>query len=131
MNLFSNIQSLFMTTEKDIIALISKVKTDIVIAETELQAALKWVANNAGGISSNIQTTVGIIETLGAANNPKVAIAIADANTAVKALNAFATSYNSGKGDVNAVIQGYVAVKSAQAASAAAVSAAASTVVAK
>ena len=48
------------------------------------------------------------------AQKPEIAAAIAAANVAVDALNAYAKAVNSGKPTADAVLLGYTAVKTAQ-----------------
>ena len=57
-------------------------------------------------------------------SSPQVEAAVVAANTAVSALNAYATAYKNGTGTPQAVLAGYSAFKNAQAAAAQATSAA-------
>jgi hypothetical protein len=128
MDFITSVEHFFETTEQDIVALLAKVKSGAQVVETDLAAALKWLAGNAGTISTDVQYTASVVKALGATSDPKVAAAVADANLAVASLNSFAAAYNSGQGTVTAVVQGYTALKQAQAATATAVAAATSTV---
>lgn len=127
MTLATTVEGWFTTTEADVVAIIAKIKTDVAVVESDIDAALKWVASNAPAIVADLQSVVGIAETVGVAANPQVAAAIVAANTAVAALNAFAAASNSGSSDTQAVLSGYVAVKQAQAAAASAAAAAVQT----
>jgi ABC-type transporter Mla subunit MlaD len=131
MDFIHTIEHFFETTEQDVIGLLSKVKSGVGAVETEVNAALKWLAGNAGTISADVQYTASVVKALGATSDPKVAEAVAAANLAVQSLNSFASAYNSGQGTVTAVVQGYTALKQAQAATATAVAAAAATVAPK
>jgi len=123
-----SIMSFFRTTEADLIKVLGKVKDDMVILPGEINAALKWLAGNTPAIAADIQSVLSIVEVLGVATNPTVATAVADANLAVTALNAYAAASNAGKPNVQAVVQGYVALQQANAAVALAKSASAATV---
>ena len=127
MNLFDEIRGFFVATEHDVIAVIEAIKKDIPVIESDIAAALRWVARQTPTIAADLQTTEALVTAVGAAGNPNVAAAIAAANIAVAGLNAFAASYNSGKPSAEAVVQGYVALKNASSAASAAASAAAST----
>jgi len=120
--------SFFQTTEADLIKVLGKIKDDVVILPGEINAALKWLAGNTPAIAADIQSVLSIVEVLGVATNPAVATAVADANLAVTALNAYAAASNAGKPNVQAVVQGYVALQQANAAVALAKSASAITV---
>jgi hypothetical protein len=67
---------------------------------------------------------LSVVEAIGIGANPEVATAVTAANSAVAALNAFATQYNNGTGTVQSVVSGYSAFKQAQAAAATAAAAA-------
>ena len=122
--------SFFQTTEADLIKVLGKIKDDVVVLPGEINAALKWLAGNTPAIAADIQSVLSIVEVLGVATNPAVATAVADANLAVTALNAYAAASNAGKPNVQAVVQGYVALQQANAAVALAKSASAITVAA-
>ncbi len=111
-------------TESDVLVIITNIKADVAVEQSDINAALHWIASNAPAIAADIQEVVGIAETVGVGANPEVAAAIIAANTAVTALNAFAASSNSGQNNTQAVLAGYVAVKQAQAASSSAAAAA-------
>lgn len=111
-------------TEADVLAVITQIKADVVVAENDINSALHWVVSNVPAITADIEEVLGIATEIGVASNPEVAAAITAANIAVTALNAFAASSNSGASNTQAVIAGYVAVKQAQAASSSASAAA-------
>lgn len=123
----------FADTEADVVKVVVAIKTDVAVVEADLAKALKWVASNAPAIAADIEDVVSIVTQLGVTSNPEVAVAVAAANTAVAALNAFSTSYTSGTGSAQALVNGYIAVKQATAsvASASAAAVAAQTVTAK
>jgi hypothetical protein len=114
-------------TETDVLTVITQIKADVVVAESDINSALHWVASNVPAITADIQQVLAIAEEIGIASNPDVAVAITAANVAVTALNAFASASNSGQSNTQAVIAGYVAVKQAQAASSSASAAVAGT----
>jgi len=107
-------------TETDVLAVITAIKADAAVAESDINSAMHWIASNTPAIVADIQQVLQIATTIGIASNPEVAAAITAANVAVTALNAFAAASNSGASATQAVVQGYVAVKQAQSASASA-----------
>lgn len=107
-------------TETDVLGVITAIKADVVVAESDINSAMHWIASNTPAIVADIQEVLGIATEIGIASNPEVAAAITAANVAVTALNAFAAASNSGATATQAVVSGYVAVKQAQSASAAA-----------
>jgi len=124
MTWFTDVEHFFTTTEQDVLKLIAKIKADVQVIESELDSGLRWVANNAPAIANDIQGVLTLVQTAGIVS-PQVEAAIAMANTAVVALNAFSHSLKAGQSTPQALVQGYVAVKSAQAATAQAAVAAA------
>lgn len=124
MSFFDRLRSFIVETEADVVAVVAKIKTEEEVVASEINSALHWIASNTPAIAADIESVVGIAETVGVAGNPEVAAAIAAANIAVTALNAFASASNSGKSNTQAVLSGYVAVKQAQAAVASAAAAA-------
>lgn len=111
-----SLTSFFETTEADVVALISKVAAGVQLVEKDVDRGIKWVAGEAPAIVSALQTAVGLAQQVGMVNPAELAAA----NAAVTALNAFASSVNSGVADGQAVVNGYVAYKQATAAVAAA-----------
>lgn len=111
-------------TEADVQAIITNIKSDVAVVESDIDAALHWIASNETPISNAIIQVVNLIEAFGVAGNPEVAAGVAAANLAVQGLNAFAGAVSSGQNDVQSVITGYAAVKQAQAQIAAATAAA-------
>jgi hypothetical protein len=127
MSFIDTLKSFIVTTEADVVAIIAKIKTAEEVVVTDINNALHWIASNAPTIVSDIQSVIGVAETVGVASNPQVAAAITAANLAVAALNSFAAASNAGQTSTQAVLQGYVAVKQAQAAAASAAAAAVAT----
>jgi hypothetical protein len=125
MSWLSNVENFFVTTEQDVLKIIVKVKQDIQIADHEINLALAWIADHAPAIAADIEGVLSIVQVAGLAN-PAVGVAIAAANEAVVALNAYATAYQKGQGTAASVVQGYSAFKQAQAAAASAASVAVS-----
>jgi hypothetical protein len=116
-NILSWFESVLTVTEKDVVALVIKVKQGIVLANHEIHAALGWIANEAPTIAADIQQVSTILEiagTIDPAAAPEVEAAVAAANVAVAGLNKFASAYKSGSGTAAAVVAGYTAIKAAQ-----------------
>ena len=119
MTILSWLEDALTVTEKDVVAIIVKVKQGIELAETEISAALGWIANNSGTIASDVQQVSSILLAAGTivpAAAPEVDAAVAAANVAVAGLNQFASAYKSGSGTVASVVAGYTAIKQAQSA---------------
>jgi hypothetical protein len=112
----------WQTTESDVLRIIANIKKDIAVVESDINSALKWIADNAGTITSDIEAVLGVVQAVGIAN-PAVEAAVTAANSAVSALNAYAQAYQNGRGTPKAVVAGYSAFKQAQAAAATAASA--------
>jgi hypothetical protein len=112
----STLENWISETEADVLVVIADIKQGIVVLESDINAALTWIANNAPAIASDIQEVLGIVETIGVGTNPEVAAAVTAANAAVSALNAFANAKNSGATNTASVLAGYTAVQQAQAA---------------
>lgn len=93
------------TTEQDVIALIAKVNTDVVVAEKDVNNALKWIAAETPAIVGGLQTALQIASMFGVVTAPELAAA----NAAVAALNAFASAQTSGQNNVQSVVNGYIA----------------------
>lgn len=125
MSFWTDVEHFFQTTESDVLTLIAKIKAEVPVVENDINGALRWVANSAPSIAAAITEVAALVEQVGIMN-PTVLNAIADANKAIVALNAFASSMQKGQGTAASVVAGYVAVKSAQGAAATAAVAAAS-----
>ena len=117
--------SWFTTAEADVLKIIQVIKTEEQILASDISKALKWVADNTPQIAADIQQVLSLVQAVGIVN-PEVEAAIATANTAVSALNAYAASYKSGSGTPQAVLAGVAAYKNAQSAVATATAAAVS-----
>ena len=124
MTFLDKLKNFIVTTEADVVLVIAKIKTEEEVIASEINNALHWIASNTPTIVADIQSVIGVAETVGVAANPQVAAAITAANLAVAALNSFAAASNSGSSNTQAVLAGYVAVKQAQAAAASAAAAA-------
>lgn len=116
MSILSAIEGVFVTTEADVVALITDIKNDAMVVASDVDKALKWIAGETGNATAAINSLIGFAQAAGVAGNPTVAKLIADAHTGVAALNAFQSDLNAGTGDVTAVIAGYQVIKTAQAA---------------
>lgn len=124
MSFWNNVKSLFVTTEKDVVALIADVKKDAVVFMSDINKGIAWVVKATPTIAADLVEAEGLIKQSGVAS-PTVDKALVDANMAMAGLNAFAVAYNSGKNDGAALVSGFVALKSAQGAVAMAAAAAA------
>jgi hypothetical protein len=125
MSIFTTIKGYFVTTEQDVIKLVTAVSQDLPVLEKDINNAFSWIANETPTIAANLQTATTLVTAVGAASNPQVAAAITAANLAVQGLNAFAAQYNAGAPSATAVIDGYIALKQASAAASSAAAAAA------
>jgi hypothetical protein len=123
---FSSIKNAVYVVETDVLLTIEKIKQEAIVAESEISAALRWIASNTPAITADIQQVLGLVQVVGIAN-PQVEAAVVAANAAVGALNVYAAAYNKGTGTAASVIAGYSAFKQAQAAAATATSVAVST----
>lgn len=126
MSFLSVITNLFSDTETEVVALVVDIKKGVSVAKADLSKAISWLKTNAPTIESDLQGAVAIVEELGVASNPDVALAVTAANATVTALNAFVAASQAGASNPQAVVQGYVAYKQAQATAASAAAAAAS-----
>ena len=124
MSFITEFEDWLTTTEGKVQQVIVQINQAIPVAEAAVHAALQWVAGQVPSIAADLQIVEGLIVSLGFSTNPNVATAIADANLAVQALNAFAAAENAGNTDAQAIVNGYVALKQAQAAVASATAAA-------
>lgn len=122
-----HVNTWFVTTEQEVATIVGQIKADIDVAIQDVDKALQWVVSQVPTIAASLTTAASLIEQVGLASHPEVAAAIAAANIAVEGLNAFAAAANAGKTMPQAVVSGYVAVKSAQAAVAGATAVAAKT----
>lgn len=117
---FTTLKNWISETEADVLSVVAQIKAEATVIESDITAALHWVASNAPTIAADIGQVVSVVETVGLGANPEVAAAITAANLAVQGLNAFAIASQSGKNNTQAVLAGYSAVKQAQAAAASA-----------
>lgn len=124
MSFMSSLQNFISETEADVVKVVTAIKADMAVIASDLVAAEHWIASNTPAIAADIQQVLGLVEAVGITANPEVAIAVAAANTAVTALNAFANASNTGATPTQAVVAGYVAVKQAQSAVSSAMAAA-------
>lgn len=117
-SIFTQIEGWVTTTEQDVITVIADIRNDITVAESAISSALSWVAGEVPDIVQALQVAVGFATSVGVVTAPELAAAQA----AVVALQAFASSSQSGDGsfqsNTQAVVQGYNAYVQAQAATA-------------
>ena len=129
-NIIQTVESWFVTTEAQVQAVIVQIQQEVPVVEAAIHSALVWVAGQVPTVAADVQIVEGLITQMGFNSNPNVAAAITAANLSVAALNAFAAAENSGTSDAQAVVNGYVALKQAQAAVASATAASVAPVVA-
>lgn len=126
----TNFENFFVETEADVQAVIAAIQKVGTAAENALTSALAWVAKETPLVVPYIEEAIGFATTVGAAANPEAAIVIAGAQAAVAALNAVAQAQGSGASDIQTLLAGYTAVKTAQSTAAAVTAAATKTVTA-
>lgn len=116
MTFMTSLQNFISETEADVVAVITAIKADAAVVQSDLVAAEHWIASNTPAIAAEIQQVLSLVEAVGVGSNPEVAAAVVAANLAVTALNSFANASNTGASPAQAVVAGYVAVKQAQSA---------------
>ena len=124
MSFFSQIEHFFTVFETDVVAVVIKIKQAEEVAAHEVSLVLNWIANNVGTIAQDLQLVESVA--VAVAPTPQVLVAIATANEAMAALNAYAQAHALGQSTAQAAINGYTAFKQAQAAASTAVAAATS-----
>jgi hypothetical protein len=110
--------SWWKTTETDVISVITKLKSEAIVAETEINAAMNWIANETPTIVADLQIALGLAQAVGVVTAPELAAA----NAAVVALQALAAAHNASvaAGDsslatnAKTVVAGYVAFNQAK-----------------
>lgn len=126
-NLFSWFSNTATLVEQDVLNFIQKAEQGFQIAVTDCENVLQWVAQQTPAIAADLQMVTSFVGAVPAvAGNPEVLAAVTAANLAVQGLNAFAQSYNQATAGggitvtqaTQAIVSGYQAVKSAQAATA-------------
>lgn len=124
MSFLTDIEEEFVTTEQWVVKTVANIASAV---QSDIDAILKWVANNIGTITSDVQQVETILmPALQAAGVPTPAVlgAVALANSAVAALNAAAQDYTAGAGTAQTAIDAYHSFKTAQAHASMAVAAA-------
>lgn len=119
MSFFDEIEHWFTVFEEDVIAIILKIRQGFEVLAHEIDLVLNWIANNVATIASDMKLVESIILTV--SPTPAVEAAIAVANSAMVALNAYAQAHKLGQSTVQSAIDGYTAYKQAQAAASQAV----------
>lgn len=122
MNMFARF---FNDTETEVMSVIAAIKNDAPVVLADIHKALDWIAGQTPAIVADLQMATRLAIAVGAVSSPEMLAAVAAANEAVVALNAFAAAKQAGTADAAAVVQGYIAVKKANAAVASASAAAA------
>lgn len=126
----ANAENWLVETETDVQAFIALVQKGITYAESALTSALEWVANEVPTVVPIIEEALSFAGAVGAASNPEAAVVITAAQEAVAALNAVAQAQGTGANDIQTLLAGYNAVKTAQASAASVVAASTKTVAA-
>ena len=119
MSFFTEVEHWFTVFEEDIVTIILKIKQGFTVLAHEIDIVLNWVANNVATIAKDMQLVESIILTV--SPTPAVETAIAVANEAMVALNAYAQAHKLGQSTAQAAVDGYNAFKQAQAAASQAV----------
>ena len=57
-----SVKSFFVTTEAEVLKVVTAIKTDAAVAEADISTALTWISNNAPTIAADIQQVVGIAD---------------------------------------------------------------------
>ena len=121
MSLADTIKADIQILEQDFATFLTKVKTGVQVLQADLDAAVKAITANIGVIDAAVKDVItwlpAILNTLDANNSQRavVNLAIADAQKLLIGLNAVASTSAAGSTDVQAVVNGIVAVKQAQA----------------
>lgn len=116
-NILQFIEGIIKTTEKDVLVVIAQIKKGEQVVANDIHSSLKWVAANAPQIAQDIVMLEAFVQSAGILT-PDVQLAIAAANKAVAGINAVAASVQAGKSDAQTLVDGYLAVKNANAAAA-------------
>lgn len=109
-SIITDIENAFQTTEQDVLNWIAQIKQGVEVAEADLASALKWLAGVAPAVTTDIQSTVSLVQQTGITIPASVVTA---ANAAVAGLNAIAAAQNAGATSAQTLVNGYVAVKQA------------------
>lgn len=123
MTFFTTIESLWQKNETFVLGVIVNIKGGVAVLEKDISAANVWIISHAVTITADIESIIGIVQAATAAGivlPSGISAAVATANEAVAALNAYAAAAGSGTNTANALIAGYTAAKQASAAHSAA-----------
>jgi len=119
MSFFTSIEHFFTVFEEDIVAIVIQIKNEVPVIEADISKVLNWITNNVATIAKDLQLVESIVVSV--APTPAVLAAVATANEAMTALNAYAQAHASGLSNAQAALNGYNAYKQAQAAASQAV----------
>ena len=115
-----NLASWWKTTESDVVSVIAKLKSDTVVAEADVNAALTWISNEVPTIVAGLQVALGLAQAVGVVTAPELAAATAAVDALQALANAHKASVASGDSalstDAKSVVAGYVAYTQASAA---------------
>lgn len=123
MTFFTTIESLWQKNETFVLGVIVNIKGGVAVLEKDIAAANVWIVSHAVTVTADIESIIGIVQAATAAGivlPSGISAAVATANEAVAALNAYAAAAGSGTNTANALIAGYTAAKQASAAHSAA-----------
>lgn len=121
MSFFTSIEHYFTVFEEDVVAIAIKIKNEIPVLEADIAKVLNWITNNVGTIAQDLQLVESVVVSV--APTPAVLAAVATANEAMTALNAYAQAHAQGLSTAQSALNGYNAYKQAQAAASQAVAA--------
>lgn len=123
----TNFENFVVETETDVQALIAAIQKGVAFTETQLADGISWVASKEPTIAPILEEALSFAAGLSA--GPTASLIITGAQDAIAALQSVASSNAAGASTVQTLLNGYAAVKTAQAAAASATAAATKTVV--
>jgi len=116
--------SFLQTTEADVVKVFIAIKNEEVVLQKQIDASLRWVADNSGTITSDLLKVEGIVTALGLGSNPAVGASMLAATVAANEFIAFSKAYSAGQSTAATVASGYKAYTQTKAAVAVALAAA-------
>lgn len=115
MSFLTWLENTVTTTEHDIQMIVADIVKGVQVFESDLQKVVDWAVKAAPTVTASLGTITSVLATVGF---PAAAPEIMAANEAIAAINAFASAYKNGAGDVNSALAAYSVVKTGQAAAA-------------
>lgn len=109
MTFVTDVEHWFTETETEVLNIVVKIKQGVAVLETDIQAALNWIARNAPQIEADLGIAVQAAAALGAAGITISPAIITAVNASAAAINAVAASQNSGAATATTLVAGYTA----------------------